>query len=171
MFDRPQNWQAMLQWLWEYGDKYEIARSIPRLDPRRMHTLVNGKDSANEVDEMDTGSLAESRVEEVHDVSIRTARRALAIGGTGEGTYNLLLAFDIFKPLLHWDKSSTWHADVGYEKWHILLLVCSPVIPAVGIITEHLLSYPHSAVSVFSLVDVRAPLTSTPSTSSSIHCR
>ena len=44
---------------------------------------------------------------------------ALAKNGTGEGMYKLLLAFQNFKPGLHWDRSSAWHADVGYEKWHI----------------------------------------------------
>lgn len=50
---------------------------------------------------------------------IRVIRRIFALKGTAEGTYKLLLALQNFKPGLYWDKLFSWHADVGYEKWHI----------------------------------------------------
>lgn len=61
----------------------------------------------------------EQGTDDIFYATIGASRRALAKNGTGEEMYKLLLAFQNFKPSLHWDRSSAWHADVGYEKWHI----------------------------------------------------
>ena len=118
----------MLQWLWEHGNKREIARSIPQLDTQMMQILVNGKDRTNKGEKMDTDGLAGSCEEDGSDMSIHAARRALAMGSTGEGMHKMLLAFRIFRPCLQWDKSSTCHDGVGDEKWHISFLVRSVVV-------------------------------------------
>lgn len=120
MFGNPQNWQAMLQWLWEHGDKREIARSIPSLDPQKMRTLVESKSSGNLSDQMDVGGLTEIRLED-DGSSICAARRALAMGVTAEGMCQLLLTFNIFEPCL--EKSSHRSADVGHKSWDIVFLV------------------------------------------------
>lgn len=161
----------MLQWLWEYGDRCEIARSIPQLDPRRMRTLVEGSDGPNNGDKIDT-SWKKSHSEDDDDLSIGAARRALVIGDIGEGMYKMLLAFHIFEPFVHWDKAFICHADVGHERWHISFLVRSLVpVLAAGIIAKHVLRSLHSAAFVYSLVILRVLFISTPSTSSSNHCR
>ena len=76
----------MLQWLWERVDKREFARSIPQHDPQRMRALLDGSDSASGGDRMDIGILARSHVED-GDLSVSAARKALAIGDIGEGTF------------------------------------------------------------------------------------
>ena len=38
MFDRPDNWLAMFQWLWEYGHNI----TLPQLDPQIMSALLLG---------------------------------------------------------------------------------------------------------------------------------
>ena len=60
MIDKPQNWQAMLRWLWEHGDEREIARSIPQLDPRRLRALVDEKDRDVESDHTSTDGLTDN---------------------------------------------------------------------------------------------------------------
>lgn len=112
----------MLQWLWEYGDRCQIARSIPQLDPQKLSAIHDDSDIANNGSQVDGHTSTDIAAQDTDDSfysTIRAARRALANNGTGEGTYKLLLAFPNFKPGLHWDRSSAWYADVGYEKWHI----------------------------------------------------
>ena len=117
----------MLKWLWEHGDNRQISRSIPQLDPHRMRTLVDGSNSAKGNDQMDTSGLAESQVGYA-DCSIRTAAKAFALGDIGEGIYRLLLAFQVFDPLLQRDKSKYLRANVGHVKWHISFLVRNLVL-------------------------------------------
>ena len=122
IFDHPQNWQALLQWLWEYGDRCQIARSLLPLDPQKLSAIHIDSNTPSDGSQADghahTGIDAQGTDDTFHS-TIGAARRALAKNGTGEGMYKLLLAFQNFKPSLHWDRSSAWHADVGYEKWHI----------------------------------------------------
>ena len=122
MFDEPQNWQAMLQWLWEHGDERELARSIPQLDPRIMRALVDRNYSARESSQMDIENLTESQMRD-DTSSIRTARKALMTGDIGRGMYKLLVAFQIFEPSLYRDKSPTRHANMEHTDWYIIFLV------------------------------------------------
>ena len=112
----------MLEWLWEYGDRCQIARSLPQLDPQKLSVIQNDSDIVSDGSQADghahTG-VDEQGTDGAFYATIRAARRSLAKNGTGEGMYKLLLAFQDFKPSLHWDRSSAWHADVGYEKWNI----------------------------------------------------
>ena len=122
IFDHPQNWQAMLQWLWEYGDRIQIARSIPQLDPQKLSVIHNDSDTPSDGSQADGHASTDIDAQGTDDTfcsTMRAARMALAKNVTGEGMYKLLVAFQNFKPSLHWDRSSAWHADVGYERWHI----------------------------------------------------
>ncbi|KAM0805769.1 hypothetical protein BDR22DRAFT_182480 [Usnea florida] len=122
IFDHPQNWQALLQWLWEYGDRCQIARSLLPLDPQKLSAIYTDSDTPSDASQAirhaHTSIDAQGTDDTFHS-TIGAARRALAKNGTGEGMYKLLLAFQNFNTSLHWDISSAWHADVGYEKWHI----------------------------------------------------
>ncbi len=112
----------MLEWLWEYGEKCQIARSIPQLDPRTIYAIHHSNDIVNEGNPVRGGALIDSDMEKDEEYfysTIRAIRRIFVMKGTAEGTYRLLLELQNFKPELYWDKSSSWHADVGYEKWHI----------------------------------------------------
>ena len=170
MFDKPRNWQAMLQWLWEHGDKREIARSIPQLDPQRLRALVDGKDSEMESNQMNTDGLTDSQVQH-EDFSIRIARKALAMEDIGKGLYEMLLAFQIFEPSLHQGRSSDSHAGVEHQRWHISFLVRNIVsILAAGNTAEHLLRSPHFAAFVSSPVRLRVWLISMRSASTSNQC-
>ena len=122
IFDHPQNWQAMLQWLWEYGDRCQIARSLPQLDPQKLSVIHNDSDTPSAGSQADGHAHTDVDAQGTDDTfhsTIGAARRALAKNRTGEGMYKLLLAFQNFKPSLQWDRSYAWNADGGYEKWHI----------------------------------------------------
>ena len=118
MFDKPQNWQAMLQWLWEHGDKREIARSIPQLDPQILRALVDEKDSGMESDQMNIDGLTKSQGQN-EDSSIRIARKAFAMGDIAVAIYEALVAFLIFKPSLHQDTPCHSDGNMGHQEWHI----------------------------------------------------
>ena len=171
MFDKPRNWQAMLHWLWEHGDNRQIARSIPQLDPQTLRALVDEKDSEMESGQMNIDGLTDIQVQN-EELSIRSARKALAKGDIGEGIYEMLLAFQIFEPSLHQGKPSHLHTGVGLQKWHISFRVRN-LVPflAARNAAEHLLRSPHFAASVSSPVRMRLWLISMHSTSSSNHCR
>ena len=160
----------MLQWLWEHGDKRQIARSIPQLDPQKLRALVDEKDGEIESGHMDTGGFTESQVQD-DDFSIRIAREAFAVGEIARGMYEALVAFQIFRPSLHQDKPSNSHAGVGHQKWHISFLVCNLVATLAGGKTaEHLLRSPRFAAFVSSLVRKRVWLISMRSATPSNHC-
>ena len=145
MFNKPRNWQAMLHWLWEHGDRREIARSIPQLDPQRLRALVDGKDSEIESDQMDTDGLTDSLVRN-DDVSIRIAKKAFAMGDIARGMYEALVAFQIFRPSLHQGWPSLSPAGVGHQKWLITFRERNlvPILAAANT-AEHLLRSPHFA--------------------------
>ena len=169
MLDKPQNWQALLQWLWEHGNKREIARSIPQLDPQTLRALVDENYSKVESDQMNTGDLTDSQVRD-DDLSIRIARKSLATGDIAGGLYEALVTFQIFKPSLRQSKPSPSHAGVGYQKWRIYFLVCNLVtILAAGNTAEHLLRSPHFAAFISSPVRLRVWLISMHSASKSNH--
>lgn len=91
-----------------------------------MSALINGEDRSNRGNQMDGGGFVGRDVEDDDGLlylPICAVRRAFATRGSGQGVYELLLAFRIFEPDLYWDKPSIWHADVGYEEWHISFLV------------------------------------------------
>lgn len=108
----------MLQWLWEHGDKRQIARSIPQLDPQRLRALANEKDGEAESGQMGTGGFTESKVQD-NDLSIRVAREAFARGDMARGMYEILVAFHIFEPSLNQDNLPPVHAGVGNQEWYI----------------------------------------------------
>ena len=169
MFDKPRNWQAMLQWLWEHGDKREIARSIPQLDPQTLRALVDERDNEIEINQMSTDEFTKSQGQD-DDLSIRMARKAFAMGDIAVGIYEALAAFPIFKPSLHQDTPSHSHSDMRHQKWHISFQVrnLGPSLAA-GRTAEHLLRSPHFAAFVSSPVRMRVWLISTPLATTSCH--
>ena len=169
IFDQPQNWQVLFQWLWKWGEDRQIARSIPQLDPQKLRALVNDQDIPERGGQIHGESLAGSRMED-DDSSVLAAKVALATGDMGEGIYKLLLLFQIFKPSLHWNKTSEQDTNMKPKLWYILFLVRGPTIHSADIVTDHPLRSPHFAVSAFNPVLSRVSLTYTASMSLSNQC-
>ena len=158
------------QWLWKWGDERQIARSIPQLDPQRIHALVNEKEISGRDGQIHGESLAESRTDD-DDLSVLAARTALARGDVGEGIYKMLLVFQIFKLSLHWNPTSEVDTNMKSGLWYIIFLVRGNAILLAGMVTDYSPRSRHFAVSAFSPVVWRVSLTSMPSTSASNHCR
>ncbi len=94
----------MLEWLWEYGEKCQIARSIPQLDPRKIYAIHHSNDTVNESNQVRGGALIDSDMEKDKDPfysTVRAIKRTFVMKGTAEGTYKLLLALQNFKPELY----------------------------------------------------------------------
>ena len=169
MFDKPQSWQALLQWLWDYGDERQIARSIPQLDPQTLRPSVDENYSEVESDQMNSDGHTDSQVRD-DDLSIRIGRKPFATGDIAGGLYEALVTFQIFKPSLRRSKPSPSHASVEHQKWRIYFLVRSLVpILAAGKTAEHLLRSPHFAAFISSPVRLRVWLISMHSASRSNH--
>ncbi len=134
ILDRPHNWQAMLEWIWDYGNKCHVARCIPQLDPRKMSALLIGNERVDE--ESCLREKGHAYFDYDYECSsgddpffydlLGAARDYLDEKRTGNGVFHLLLAFQYFRPDIYWDKSSTPHPEGGYEKWHVEFLVSSP---------------------------------------------
>ena len=176
MFDKPQHWQALLQWLWDYGDKREIARSIPQLDPQTLRASVDENYSEVESGQMNSYGHTDSLVRD-DDLSIRIAWKPFATGDIAGGLYEsvvryALVTFQIFKPSLRRSKPSPSHAGVGHQKWRIYFLVRSLIpILAAGNTAEHLLRSPHFAAFISSPVRLRVWLMSMHSATRTIHSK
>ena len=79
------------------------------------NSILKSSASFNDSDTLSDGSQADGHThtdidkqgtDDTFYATIGAARRALAKNRTGEGMYKLLLAFKIFKPSLHLDRSS-----------------------------------------------------------------
>ena len=111
LFDRPQNWQAMFEWLWEYGDQFEIARSIPQLDPQKVSQIFD--------------------MPENHDTH-QVMGETLKISGKGLSDRILCLFStfdDVFKPRIKLDRNVNRDQEKEGEKWDIKFQVCGPISP------------------------------------------
>jgi len=104
IFDQPHNWQAMLEWLWEYGEKFHGARSITPLDPQKLSALA-----CQSIDSNGDDAIFHEKLRSFQGHAKRIS----------EGVLDLLSAFPNIDPLLSIDKSSQFHDEAGHEKWHI----------------------------------------------------
>ena len=115
LFDRPQNWQAMVEWLWEYGDQFEIARSIPQLDPQRLGKIFGTSKN-------DDGNYA------MGETLICAARGIVPEECIGDELLRLFNAFgDVFKPRIKLNKSPVRDQETEWQRWDIAFQVCGPI--------------------------------------------
>ena len=111
IFDHPRNWQALLKWLWEYGDQREIARSIPQLDPQKLNKIFGDPGS-------DRGRLLQG------GSSVGGTEGLVQMDCLNQELLRLLNTFDdIFKPRIKLDKSAESDHETAWQKWDIVFQV------------------------------------------------
>lgn len=132
VLDQPRNWRSMLEWVWDFGNKGHGVQSLPQIQPRKASALVVGNNCAHKDSPLrrsDHVDIDYEHNDDVRDnlyfyVQLCVARRAFAEDRIGEGLYKLLIGFHPLCPRLHWDESSVYLPDGGYETWYISFMVC-----------------------------------------------